>query len=252
MDCHFDDIFCISLSLIWLVRSWLEVQIPIENSLSAPKTFLVKCGVRGDTGPAYNAVGMIDRKILGIQYLYRRPVYARTKQCSINSPDYGPLPPDASSWCQTPFDSEGILSSMMAIVTCLVGLQFGHIIVHFKDHKDRLLQWSILSCCLLVTGFALNLFGMHMNKALYTFNYMCVMAGVAGLLFVAIYAMVDVFGYKRTTMVFEWIGKHALIIYVLAACNVLPLLLQGFYWRQPHNNILSLIGIGRWTPTHNK
>ena len=68
-----------------------------------------------------------------------------------------------------------------------------------------------------------------MNKALYTFSYMCVMAGVAGLLFVAIYAMVDVFGYKRTMMVFEWIGKHALMIYVLAACKVLPLLLQGFY-----------------------
>jgi hypothetical protein len=29
--------------------------------------------------------------------------------CSINSPDYGPLPPDAPSWCQAPFDPEGIL-----------------------------------------------------------------------------------------------------------------------------------------------
>ena len=39
----------------------------------------VKCGVRGDTGPACNAVGMIDRKILGIGHLYTRPVYARTE-----------------------------------------------------------------------------------------------------------------------------------------------------------------------------
>lgn len=39
----------------------------------------VKCGVKGDTGPACNAVGMIDRKILGIQHLYRKPAYARTK-----------------------------------------------------------------------------------------------------------------------------------------------------------------------------
>lgn len=41
----------------------------------------VKCGVRGDTGPACNVVGMIDRKILGIQHLYKRPVYERTKVC---------------------------------------------------------------------------------------------------------------------------------------------------------------------------
>ena len=39
----------------------------------------VKCGVRGDTGPACNVVGMIDRKILGIQHLYRKPVFVRTK-----------------------------------------------------------------------------------------------------------------------------------------------------------------------------
>lgn len=39
----------------------------------------IKCGVRGDTGPSCNAVGMIDRKVLGIQHLYKRPVYARSK-----------------------------------------------------------------------------------------------------------------------------------------------------------------------------
>uniref|UniRef100_A0A804LQC0 Auxin-responsive protein n=2 Tax=Zea mays TaxID=4577 RepID=A0A804LQC0_MAIZE len=72
---------------------------------SAPSTKgEVKCGVRGDTSPGCNAVGMIDRKVLGIQHLYGRPVYARSKQCSIDSPQNGPLPPDAPSWCQAPFD----------------------------------------------------------------------------------------------------------------------------------------------------
>ncbi|KAF4390564.1 hypothetical protein F8388_006061 [Cannabis sativa] len=228
------------------VPDW-EYQIPTGNSLSAPKTLLVKCGVRGHTGPACNAVGMIDRKILGIGHLYTRPVYARTEQCSTNSPDYGPLPSGAPSWCQAPFDPEGILSTVMAIVTCFVGLHFGHIIVHFKDHRNRIFQWSISSCCLLVLGFALDWFGMHVNKALYSFSYMCVTAGAAGILFVAIYVMVDVFGYKRMAVVLEWIGKHALMIYILVACNVFPLILQGFYWKQPHNNILSLIGVGKRT-----
>lgn len=41
--------------------------------------FQVKCGTRGDTGPACNAVGMIDRKIFGIQHLYKRPIYARSE-----------------------------------------------------------------------------------------------------------------------------------------------------------------------------
>ncbi|KAI3472894.1 hypothetical protein Pfo_031044 [Paulownia fortunei] len=89
------------------VRDW-EYQIPYDASSEA-KIFMVKCGVHGDTGPACNAAGMIDSMILGVQHLYRKPIYARTEQCSINSPDYGPLPPDAPSWCQAPFDPEGFL-----------------------------------------------------------------------------------------------------------------------------------------------
>eukprot|EP00262_Sarcandra_glabra_P001799 TRINITY_DN11966_c0_g1_i1.p1 TRINITY_DN11966_c0_g1~~TRINITY_DN11966_c0_g1_i1.p1 ORF type:complete len:286 (-),score=26.68 TRINITY_DN11966_c0_g1_i1:223-1080(-) len=225
------------------VPDW-EYQILSESSTLSLTTFSVKCGVRGDAGPACNAVGMIDRKLLGIQHLYKRPIYARTKQCSINSPDYGPLPPDAPSWCQAPFDPEGLLSSVMAIVTCLIGLHFGHVIANFKDHKDRILQWMTPSFCLVVLGFSLDSFGMHMNKGLYTFSYTCLTAGGAGILFAGTYILVDVYGYRRPTIVMEWMGMNALIIYILAACNVLPILLQGFYWRKPQNNMLSLIGIG--------
>ncbi|KAF3430878.1 hypothetical protein FNV43_RR25608 [Rhamnella rubrinervis] len=227
------------LSLLYglYVPSW-EYQIPTESSLSPPKIFSVNCGVRGDTGPACNVVGMIDRKIIGIEHLYRRPIYARMKQCSINSPDYGPLPPDAPSWCQAPFDPEGLLSSVMAIVTCLVGLHYGHIIVHIKDHRRRILHWMIPSSSLLVLGLALDFFGMHVNKALYTFSYMCLTAGAAGILFIGIYLMVDVCGYRRMTLLTEWMGMHALMIFIFAACNVLPVVLQGFYWRHPQNNIV--------------
>ncbi|KAJ6326423.1 hypothetical protein OIU78_013513 [Salix suchowensis] len=234
------------LSLLYglYVPDW-EYQIPVAASSSSPKIFRVKCGVRGTTGPACNAVGMIDRTILGIHHLYRRPVYARTKTCSINSPDNGPLPPDAPSWCQAPFDPEGLLSSVMAVVTCLVGLHYGHIIVHFKEHKDRILHWMVPSTCFVVLGLVLDLSGMHVNKALYTFSYMCVTAGAAGIVFTGIYILVDVFGFRRPTLVLEWMGKHALMIFILATTNVLPVILQGFYWKQPGNNILRLIGIGR-------
>ncbi|XP_021900263.1 heparan-alpha-glucosaminide N-acetyltransferase isoform X4 [Carica papaya] len=113
------------LSLLYglYVPDW-EYQIPVEAPSSAPpQIFSVShptlpgllvpfnfLKIADDTGPACNAVGMIDRKVLGIHHLYARPIYARTKECSINSPDSGPLPPDAPSWCQAPFDPEGLLS----------------------------------------------------------------------------------------------------------------------------------------------
>ncbi|KAL7094172.1 hypothetical protein ACP275_11G085200 [Erythranthe tilingii] len=227
------------------VPDW-SYQVPLTAS-SEVKLVKVKCGVRGNTGPACNAAGMIDRVILGIQHLYRKPIYARTHQCSINSPDYGPLPPNAPSWCQAPFDPEGLLSTVMALATCLIGLQYGHVIVHFKDHKYRLLQWLVPSSGFIILGVLCNIFGMHINKALYSFSYMCVTTGVAGILLASIYLVVDVYGYRRFTMVLEWMGMNALVIYVLVACNILPLILQGFYWNHPGNNILSLIGIGKKT-----
>ncbi|GJN27735.1 hypothetical protein PR202_gb15781 [Eleusine coracana subsp. coracana] len=162
----------------------------------------------------------------------------------IDSPQNGPLPHDAPSWCQAPFDPEGLLSSVMAIVTCLIGLQYGHVIVHFQKHRERIMNWLIPSFSMLVLAFALDFFGMHMNKPLYTVSYTLATAGAAGLLFAGIYALVDLYGYRRPTVAMEWMGTHALMIYVLIACNILPIFIHGFYWKEPKNNILKFIGIG--------
>ncbi|CAL4992817.1 unnamed protein product [Urochloa decumbens] len=223
------------------VPDWeYEVTSP-DNTL---KHLTVKCGVRGDTGPGCNAVGMIDRHVLGIQHLYTRPVYLKTAQCSINSPRNGLLPPDAPAWCEAPFEPEGLLSSLMAIVTCLIGLQIGHVIVHFKEHGERIVRWSIPSLSLLILGFFLDLFGLHLNKSLYSLSYTCVTTGTAGLFFAGIYLLVDVYGFKQPLFLMEWVGKHALMIFVLVACNVCPILVHGFYWREPQNNLFKFIGIG--------
>lgn len=96
----------------------------------------VKCEVHGDTGPACNSVGMIDRKLLGIQHLYKRPIYARTKDCSINSPDYGPLPPNAPSWCQAPFDPEGLLRLDVRLLQFVHRPLFFYLII-MKSYGER-------------------------------------------------------------------------------------------------------------------
>lgn len=37
----------------------------------------------------------------------------------------------------------------------------------------------------------------------------------------------------------EWMGIHALPIYVLIACNLVFLIIHGFYWKKPINNLVS-------------
>ncbi|CAA0831971.1 Protein of unknown function (DUF1624 [Striga hermonthica] len=216
-------------------ESSLSTILPISHGAIRK---IVHCGIRCNLQPPCNVVGFIDRIVLGEKHLYQRPVYRRTKECSINSPDYGPLPPNSPVWCLAPFDPEGILSSVMAAVTCFAGLHYGHILVHFRGQMLRVLLWSLSSLTLLLLGFFLNLLGVPFSKPLYTLSYMFITAGASGFLLTAIYFMVDIKCIKKPTMIFKWMGMNALIVYALAACDLFPAALQGFYWRSPENNLV--------------
>ncbi|XP_058076109.1 uncharacterized protein LOC131224773 isoform X2 [Magnolia sinica] len=177
----------ISLLYGLYVPNW-EFDVPrLSTSDYASGTQIVNCGIRGSLGPPCNAVGLIDRVFLGERHLYQRPVYRRTKECSVNSPDYGPLPPNSPAWCLAPFDPEGILSSLMAAVTCFVGLHYGHIIVNFKSNGQQLLLWSLSSLLFLLCGFAMEALGIPFSKPLYTLSYMCITTGASGILLTIIY-----------------------------------------------------------------
>ncbi|KAJ7973031.1 Heparan-alpha-glucosaminide N-acetyltransferase [Quillaja saponaria] len=210
--------------------------LQLSGYISSTQT--VPCEVWGSLEPPCNAVGFIDRIILGENHLYQRPVYRRTKECSVNSPDYGPLPPNSPGWCMAPFDPEGILSSVMAGITCFVGLQFGHILVHFQGHKGRVLLWSIFSFALLILGYILEVIGIPLSKPLYTLSYMCTTAGASGLFLTIIFYIVDVKQVRKPMVLLQWTGMNALIVYSLAACELFPAAVQGFYWCSPENNLV--------------
>ncbi|XP_028083737.1 heparan-alpha-glucosaminide N-acetyltransferase-like isoform X2 [Camellia sinensis] len=187
------------------VPNW-KYEVPSTNSSSSTSRYgfdsqVVHCGMRGSLQPPCNAVGLVDRFFLGVQHLYQHPVYRRTKECSVNSPDYGPLPLNSPEWCLAPFDPEGILSSLMAAITCVVGLHYGHIIVHFKGHRQRVFWWSISSFPLLISGYVLKVLGIPFSKPLYTLSYMCITAGASGFLLTIIFYIVDVNQVKKPTMV---------------------------------------------------
>ncbi|TVU17531.1 hypothetical protein EJB05_33573 [Eragrostis curvula] len=226
------------------VSNW-EFKVQTTNStFSVPsdevEIKMIQCGVRGSLGPPCNAVGFVDRVLLGENHLYKNPVYKRTKECSINSPDYGPLPPNAPDWCLAPFDPEGLLSTVMAAVSCFVGLHFGHVLIHCKDHSLRIVLWLLASTVLTVSGFLLQLLGMPFSKPLYTVSYMLLTGGVSGFLLLLLYYIVDVVNFKKPFVLFQWMGMNALVVYILAACELFPVLIQGFYWRSPENNLVDM------------
>uniref|UniRef100_A0A9I9DMC8 Heparan-alpha-glucosaminide N-acetyltransferase-like n=1 Tax=Cucumis melo TaxID=3656 RepID=A0A9I9DMC8_CUCME len=161
------------------------------------------------------------------------------KECNISSS--GQFPETSPSWCRAPFEPEGLLSSLTATVACIIGLQYGHILAKAQDHKTRTNGWFLLSFKILALGLFLVFIGIPVNKSLYTVSYMLITSASAGIIFCALYILVDIHGYRRLTCVLEWMGKHSLSIYVLVISNILVIGLQGFYWKSPNNNIVHWI-----------
>ncbi|KAH7681327.1 Heparan-alpha-glucosaminide N-acetyltransferase protein [Dioscorea alata] len=206
------------------------------------KRFLVQCGVRGHLGPACNAVGYIDRQVWGINHIYTQPVWRRSKDCTYDSPNLGPLRDDAPSWCLGPFEPEGLLSSVSAIVSGTIGVHYGHVLVHFKNHSDRLKQWLLMGLGLIIFAIIFHFTNaIPINKQLYSISYICFTAGVAGLVLSGFYILIDVWGLRAPFLFLEWIGMNAMLVFVLGAQGILAAFFNGWYYDKPNNSLVHWI-----------
>ncbi|EXC16567.1 hypothetical protein L484_008373 [Morus notabilis] len=223
------------------VPDWQFKVSPATSSLPSndSSVYMVKCSVRGDLGPACNSAGMIDRYVLGIGHLYTKPVYKNLKECNMTT--NGEVPESSPSWCHAPFDPEGILSSLTAAVTCIIGLQYGHVLAQLQDHKRRLESWSLFSVSIFGIGLFLAFIGIPLNKSLYTISYMLTTSASAGITFCILYLLVDVYGFRSLTFVLEWMGMHSLSIFVLVSSNLAIIAIQGLYFHDRKNNIVSIV-----------
>jgi hypothetical protein len=56
-----------------------------------------------------------------------------------------------------------------------------------------------------------------------------------------IFLQVDIEQLRKPTVLLQWMGMNALIVYALAACDIFPAIIQGFYWRSPENNLVMFL-----------
>ncbi|GLJ08974.1 hypothetical protein SUGI_0099500 [Cryptomeria japonica] len=201
--------------------------------------FTVKCGMRGHLGPACNAVGYVDRQVWGINHLYDGPVWRRAKACTASSPEDGPLREDAPEWCLAPFEPEGLLSSISAILSAVIGIHYGHVLIHFKEHATRLKHWLSMGFGLLIIGIILHFIdAIPLNKQLYSFSYVCFTAGAGGIVFSAFYILIDIWGFRMPFLFLEWMGMNAMLIFVLAAQGIFAAFINGWYYDGTNNTLV--------------
>ncbi len=113
------------------------------------------------------------------------------------------------------YDPEGILSTLPAIASCLLGVLAGALLKR-QSVEDRrkvlyLVVAGIASVCL---GWAWNL-QFPVIKKIWTSSFVLVAAGYSSVLLGLFYLVVDVWKYRKWTLPFLWIGMNPITIYMI-------------------------------------
>jgi predicted acyltransferase len=113
------------------------------------------------------------------------------------------------------WDPEGILSTIPAVATCLLGIMAGHILRSKSNPETRTSWLFVMGSLLVLEGAILNCW-FPINKNLWTSSYSVFMAGMASICFAVCYWLVDVQGWKKWARPFAIYGMNAITVFVLA------------------------------------
>ncbi len=130
-------------------------------------------------------------------------------------------------WTKT-WDPEGVISTLPAVATCLLGVLAGHIVALRRSIGDRCVRLAALGAALAAAGLVCNIW-LPINKKLWTDSFTLWMAGLDFLMFAALLWVVDGRGWQRWTKPFSVLGMNAIVIYM--ASEFLDEALSWAHWR---------------------
>jgi predicted acyltransferase len=113
------------------------------------------------------------------------------------------------------WDPEGILSTLPAISTALLGVLTGHLLKSNKDKTTKTVWMLIAGNILLVVGYIWDGW-FPMNKSIWTSSYVVYTAGLALNFLAVCYWFIDVLGYKKWATPFVVYGLNAITVFFLS------------------------------------
>lgn len=114
-------------------------------------------------------------------------------------------------------DPEGLLSTLPAIVTCLLGVLAGMVLKRDEMSAARKSVWLIGGGVALTTAGYLWALQMPFIKSIWTPSFVLATGGISAILLGLFHHVIDVWGYKRWTPVLVWVGANAITLYLLNA-----------------------------------
>lgn len=119
-------------------------------------------------------------------------------------------------WAQAKvYDPEGLLSTIPAIATALIGVLTGTWLRTEKSRIEKAAGMFVVGAVCVAIGWAWNSF-FPINKALWTSSYVLFTGGLALQFLALCYWLIDIKGYRRWAKPFEVFGLNAIALYVVA------------------------------------
>ncbi len=111
------------------------------------------------------------------------------------------------------WDPEGVVSTLPAIGSCLIGLLAGHLLAWKRDLAVRTTWMLIIGNLLIALAFIWDPW-LPINKSLWTSSFVLLMAGLDFVLFGSILWLVDGLGYRRGLAPLVILGRNAIAVYM--------------------------------------
>jgi predicted acyltransferase len=126
------------------------------------------------------------------------------------------------------YDPEGLLSTLPAIATCLLGV-FAGLLLRRRDLDNQRKVYRLLAAgaAALLVGHLWSL-GFPIIKQLWTSSYVLVAGGWSALLLAAFLQIVDVWGYRRWATPFVCIGMNPITLYMARRLIDFPSIAERF------------------------
>lgn len=112
-------------------------------------------------------------------------------------------------------DPEGLLSTLPAIATCLMGVFAGLLLKDERVAAARKSLWLVGAGVVMIAAGYLWALQFPVIKALWTSSFVLVAGGWSLILLGAFHEAMDVRGYKRWATAFVWIGANAILLYFI-------------------------------------
>lgn len=141
----------------------------------------------------------IDMQVFGYDFIYHSPTCKQLYGCRA-------------------YDPEGLLGSLSACSLTYLGLMAGRVVVHFKEHRERLARWLLWGASLLLLtgvlcGFSREDGAIPINKNLWSTSFVSAAAGGGLVLLSVFYQLIDVWKVWSGAPFF-YLGMNSILIYV--------------------------------------